>query len=115
MVKMKHNIDGAQAEQAVAEYLARGGYNLIDQNWKTKWCEIDIIAEKDGCMHFVEVKFRTNHEQGSGYDYITPVKLRQMGFAADLWVAKNRWQGDYVLSAAEVGGPDFEVEFIDQI
>ena len=112
---MKHNSDGAQAEQAVADYLSAQGYKIADQNWKTKWCEVDVVAEKDGCMYFVEVKYRTNSEQGSGFDYITSSKQRQMGFAANLWVSKNRWNGDYVLSAAEVSGPDFEVEFLEQI
>ena len=112
---MKHNDDGRQAETAVAAYLENAGYRIVDTNWKTKWCEIDIVAEKENRMHFVEVKYRTSDEQGSGFEYITPSKLRQMGFAADLWVAKNRWNGEYVLSAAEVSGPNFEVEFLDQI
>jgi uncharacterized protein (TIGR00252 family) len=112
---VKHNVDGADAEKAVAEHLVNQGYKIVDQNWKTKWCEVDIIAKKGGCVYFVEVKYRTSSEQGSGFDYITSSKLRQMGFAADLWVAKNGWGDDYVLSAAEVSGPDFDVEFIQQI
>jgi uncharacterized protein (TIGR00252 family) len=112
---MKHNLDGAKAENFVVEYLAADGYKIIHQNWKTKWCEIDIVAQKSNCVYFVEVKYRSSSLQGSGFDYITPAKLRQMEFAANLWVAKNRWEGEYVLSAAEVSGPNFEVEFIDQV
>lgn len=112
---MKHNEDGRIAEEAVSRYLENNGYKIIDINWKTKWCEIDVVAEKDGCIHFVEVKYRGNAEQGSGFEYITGSKQRQMGFAADIWIAKNRWNGEYVLSAAEVSGYDFAVEFIEQI
>ncbi len=66
-------------------------------------------------MYFVEVKYRSSPDQGSGFDYITPAKLRQMSRAADSWVLINRWNGEYVLSAAEVSSPNFEVEFLEQI
>ncbi len=112
---MKHNDDGNRAEDEVAAYLGNLGYTIRDRNWKTPQCEVDIVAEKDGCMYFVEVKYRSNPTQGSGFDYITSAKQRQMSFAAEYWVAQHEWSGEYVLSGAEVSGPDFEVEFIDQI
>ncbi len=112
---MKHNDDGRAAEEAVAEYLQSKDYKIIDTNWKTKWCEIDVVAEKDQCVYFVEVKYRASPDQGSGFDYITPSKLKQMQRAAESWVLMNRWPDEYVLSAAEVSGPTFKVEFIEQI
>lgn len=111
----KHNIQGARAETAVAEFLSSKGFNIVDANWKTKWCEIDIIAKKDDCIFFVEVKYRTSSEQGSGFDYITRGKLSKMRLAANSWVSINDWAGEYVLSAAEVSGDDYRVSFIEQI
>jgi putative endonuclease len=111
----KHNLSGSEAEDKVARYLSELGYKVIDRNWKTKWCEIDIVAEKDDVMHFVEVKYRTSISQGSGFDYITKTKLIQMHRAADSWAMINDWDGEYVLSAAEVSGVDFQIEFIEQI
>lgn len=110
-----HNIDGAEAEKRVAEYLADAGYKILARNWKTRWCEIDIAAKKDDCVHFVEVKYRSNKAQGGGFDYITAAKLRKMDLAARSWIEINNWSGEYVLSAAEVSGHDFEIEFIEQI
>lgn len=112
---MKHNEDGNQAEEAVAEHMRNLGFRILDQNWKTKKCEIDIVAEKDDCIYFVEVKYRSNESQGSGFDYITDAKQRQMAFAANYWVAQNHWDGEYVLSGAEVVGPNFVVEFLEYI
>ena len=112
---MKHNADGQEAEEKTAEYLLGSGYKIKDRNWKTKQCEIDIIAEKAGCMYFVEVKYRSGSGQGDGFEYVTAAKVRQMSFAAELWTAKNKWQGEYVLSAASVSGPDFDIEFIEEI
>lgn len=110
-----HNLSGEAAEGALAKYLEQNGYKVVDRNWKTKGCEIDIIAKKDGVMHFVEVKYRSSDSHGSGFDYVTPAKIRQMSYAANLWVAKERWENEYVLSAAEVSGPNFQIEFLDEI
>lgn len=112
---MKHNDDGNFAEEQVADYLVKGGYEIVDRNWKTKFCEIDIVAKKDSCAYLVEVKYRSNAAQGSGFEYITRSKLQQMKRAADAWATYNNWPGEYVLSAAEVSGPNFEVEFLEQI
>ncbi|HEX5797123.1 MAG TPA: YraN family protein [Candidatus Saccharimonadales bacterium] len=110
-----HNVSGKAAEDEVVEYLKNRGFKVIDQNWKTRWCEIDVIAKKDDCIYFVEVKYRSSASQGSGFDYITAKKLRQMNLAARSWVEINQWGGEYTLSAAEVSGENFEIEFIDEI
>ena len=112
---MKHNIDGQDAESVVAKYLENNGFKIVDRNWKTRQCEIDIVAKKEKCIYFVEVKFRTNPDQGEGFDYITPGKLRQMSYAAKVWVAQNKWDGEYCLSAASVSGEDFKIDFIEQV
>ncbi len=107
---------GRQAEATAADFLGNEGYNVLEQNWRTRWCEIDIVAEKDGVVLFVEVKYRKNSEQGGGLEYITPKKLQQMGFAASFWMTKNNRSGDYRLAAIEVSGDTFEItEFIDSI
>lgn len=99
---------GHRAEDAAEAFLLRQGYRIIERNWKTKWCEIDIIVEKKGIIHFVEVKHRLSGRQGSGLDYITPKKLRQMTFAARLWLVDRPEQGQ--LAAISLTGPDYEVD-----
>lgn len=110
----KHNRDGQIAEDTAAQYLEDSGYRIIDRNWKTKFCEIDVVASKDGVVHFVEVKYRSSDKYGSGFDYITPSKLRQMGFSAELWVSKQKYSGEYVLSAVQVNH-QLQVDFIEEI
>lgn len=61
---------GMQAEAAVIEYLQNAGYDVIGRNWKTKTCEIDIIAYRNGVIHFVEVKYRRTNRQGLGLSLI---------------------------------------------
>lgn len=107
---------GREAEAAAAEYLKNKGFKILEQNWRTRFCEIDVIAEKDKTVYFVEVKYRASDRQGSGLEYITTTKLKQMQFAAEAWVAEQRWSGDYCLSGLEVYGSDFRIgEFIESI
>ena len=105
---MGHVVTGHKAEAAVAGALQERGYKILGLNWKTKLCEIDVIAQKDKIVYFVEVKYRAASGQGSGFEYITPKKLNQMQFAARLWNQTNDWNGDYRLLGAEVSGLNFE-------
>lgn len=103
---MKTSETGHLAEKRVANLLKTSGYKIIDLNWRTSRCEIDIIAEKNKIKYFVEVKFRSSVRQGEGFDYITAKKLNQMRYSAEIWVNDNNYNGDYRLMAASVGGDD---------
>jgi uncharacterized protein (TIGR00252 family) len=100
---------GRRAEAVAAQFLQRKGCRIIGQNWRTRWCEIDVVAERADTIYFCEVKYRQHNRQGSGLDYITPKKLQQMQFAAEFWVAKHGWSGEYQLCAIEVSGPQFSI------
>ncbi len=107
---------GRQAEAVAATHLRRLGYKVLAQNWRTRWCEVDIVASKDRVVTFVEVKYRQSGGHGNGLDYVTQKKIEQMGFAAESWVRENDWTGDYQLSAIEVSGANFDVtNFVDDI
>ena len=102
---------GHDAEKSAAEYLKVQGYKILELNWKTKYCEIDIVAQKDKRIYLVEVKSRKTLLQGSGMDYITYKKLNQMKFAAEMWVSDNRWDGDYQLAVVSIVAG--QVEFVE--
>jgi uncharacterized protein (TIGR00252 family) len=101
---------GRSAEQAVADYLAGQGYEVLEHNWRTRYCEIDIVARKEQTIYFVEVKYRRLSLQGEGFDYITRKKLKQMSFAAEMWVSNHDWDGGYCLAAASVAGDNYLVQ-----
>ena len=109
MSAMNSTDTGRRAEKAAKVYLEMRGYEIIEQNWRRPRCEIDIIARKDGIIHFVEVKYRFNDGQGGGLEAITAAKLKQMRRAAWAWVDEYKWKGEYVLSAVELSGADFAV------
>ncbi len=105
---MKTTELGLKAESAVIDMLEDRDFEVIDRNWKTKVCEIDIIAKKSGCIYFVEVKYRSSTAQGDGFEYIAGQKIKRMSFAAEVWRQKYDWQGDYLLMAAAVSGLNCE-------
>lgn len=47
---------GKLGEDIAEKYLIKNGYRTIERNYRKKWGEIDIVVEKDGVMHFIEVK-----------------------------------------------------------
>ena len=99
---------GHAGENAVAEYLREQGYEIIAQNWKNKYCEIDLVAQKNKQLLFVEVKYRKNSD---GLEAITSQKLQQMRFAAEYYLASNELADiDCQLAAASVDGAEFSVK-----
>lgn len=47
---------GSIGEEIAAKFLKKKGFSIVEMNYRKPWGEIDIIAEKQGAMHFVEVK-----------------------------------------------------------
>ncbi|MEK7594664.1 MAG: YraN family protein [Patescibacteria group bacterium] len=109
MPRLNTTESGRKAEIAARVYLEMRGFKILETNWRRPRCEIDIIASKDGVVHFVEVKYRRDDEQGGGLEAITVTKLKQMQRAAWIWVDESKWRGEHVLSAVEIAGRDFVV------
>jgi putative endonuclease len=74
---------------AVAE-LARHGYAIIATRHRTRFGEIDIIAEHRGAVVFVEVKARRTNRRGSAAEAVTPRKRRRLAAMALDYLA---WTG----------------------
>jgi putative endonuclease len=107
---------GRKAEAAARVYLEMRGFKILEQNFRRPRCEIDIIAKKDDVVHFVEVKYRADYQQGGGLEAITPTKLRQMRRGAEIWVEETKWHGEYMLSAVEIAGREYSVmSFVEDV
>ena len=61
----KHNELGVIGEEIACKFLMKHGFSVILRNYRKKWGEIDIIAEKQGRIHFVEVKSVSRENFGS--------------------------------------------------
>ncbi len=107
---------GRQAENIAADFLRKKGFKILEQNWRTKWCEIDIVAQKNKTVYFVEVKHRKKDRYGDGLSAITKKKLSQMRFAAELWIKRHQYGGEARLSAVSTSGiKPHVVDWLDDI
>ena len=55
---------GQEGEKIAIKYLQRLGYTIIEENFRCKSGEIDIIAKEDNEIIFIEVKTRTSNRYG---------------------------------------------------
>ena len=78
---------GAWGEDRVAEALQDAGYRILRRNFRCRLGEIDLIAEKDGILAFVEVKLRKNSRYGEAREFVTPEKQRKLRLAASYYLA----------------------------
>lgn len=79
---------GQKGEGVAVKYLKKKGYKIIEQNFKTRIGEIDIIAEDRGTLAFIEVKTRESIEFGWPFEAVTKFKRRKIANVAMLFLKK---------------------------
>ena len=93
---------GAWGEECAAAYLRRRGYRILARNYSCRFGEIDLIAEKDGVLLFVEVKLRTNLQYGAPREYVTVKKQEKLRAAALLYLSGRELDVPARFDVAEV-------------
>jgi putative endonuclease len=73
---------GKKSEDIAAKYLKKNGYKILEQNYRTKLGEIDIIAKDKDTLVFIEVKARRSIQFGSPKWAVTPKKQRRISMVA---------------------------------
>ena len=103
---------GIKGENAVCEYLKSKGHKILERNFKTKFCEIDIVSMCGNRLYFTEVKYRKNTDFGGGLAAITADKQKRMKFAAEVFLKCHPefYNRDSSLSVASVSGDGFSVD-----
>jgi putative endonuclease len=79
---------GTRGEQLAAEHLQRLGYRILARNHRTRWGELDLIAERRDVLAFVEVKTRrASGGAGTPFEAVTRRKQTQVRRMASSWLA----------------------------
>ena len=73
---------GEICEAIAVEHLKKHGYRILEQNYRTKLGEIDIIAKDKGAIVFIEVKARKSYRFGNAKWAVTPKKQRKISMVA---------------------------------
>ena len=112
---MNSSLIGAYGEHLAAKFLRDDKYNIKAANFKTYKGEIDLIAEKDGVICFVEVKTRQVGGITSPADAVNIHKQENIKSAASVYL--NKWANgsDYRFDIIEVLLEGKEVQKINHL
>ena len=98
----KNELLGPWGERCAAEYLRRRGFTLVACNYRCRFGEIDLIAEQEGALLFVEVKLRTNLRYGMPRESVTAKKQEKLRSAALLYLSMHGLDAPARFDVAEV-------------
>jgi putative endonuclease len=86
---------GEIGESLAVKFLKQKGYQIIDQNYRSAWGEIDIVAQDGEVLAFVEIKTRRSLKFGAPQLAVTSSKQRKISKAA-LEYLQERDGFDYI-------------------
>lgn len=106
----QHNEVGKIGEDFAKKFLEDKGYKIIEQNYKTKYAEIDLICQLKKELVFVEVRTKIGENFGTPEDTINNQKKRKILQNAKAYSAFKNWQGPEKIDAiCIVLKPDFTI------
>lgn len=88
---MKTKIAGKLGEDCAAKFLESKGYTIVARNFRIRTAEIDIIAQIDGVLVFVEVKARSNIRHGLPIEAVNLRKQRKIIEAASVFLQDDNF------------------------
>jgi putative endonuclease len=95
---------GISGEKKAEDYLKSMGYNILTKNYKCKIGEIDLIAEKNGIITFVEVKTRSNEKFGMGFESVTKRKIDKIRKVATIYLLQKNLQKEVRFDVISIDG-----------
>lgn len=109
---------GKWGEIQAKSYLEERGYEVLSQNVYTEHGEIDLIAKREGQIHFVEVKTRSSTQFGHPEESITSDKLKHMVDSAEAFLQdhpefEGGWQIDVIAIQVSHRGEHPEIRFFE--
>ena len=101
MSDIKRDI-GNRGEDAACRYLEQQGYTILNRNYTVRYGEIDIVAQTDDTIVFVEVKTRRSDRFARACEAVSPQKQRRLIKAAQMWLAETGYDGTTRFDVIEV-------------
>jgi putative endonuclease len=86
---------GNYGEKLAARFLETRGFKIIERNFLTRWGEIDLVCERAGVLHFVEVKTRSVPDYGQPEEAIHWRKRERLLGTAKMYLV---WRGSKCLN-----------------
>lgn len=112
----KTQIIGNAGESLVADYLKKQGFIVSARNYHSRYGEIDVIAENNEQILFVEVKTRSDGSYARPYEYVNARKMRKIFITAGIYLQHNGFGLQPRFDVAEVFKSDdgsFSLNYIE--
>ncbi len=93
---------GVYGEKVTADYLKNQGFIIFKRNYHSRFGEIDIIAEKDDLLLFVEVKTRSGDQMVSGREAVDFNKQNRIKATAGDFLRKTKQEYKCRFDVSEV-------------
>lgn len=106
---------GAWGEEVAADYLRRKGYTILERDWHSGHRDIDIIAQKDDCVVFVEVKTRRSEDYGSPVMAVGYYKQRNLLRAINHYIHYRHLDAPWRFDVISIVGMPGQQPVIEQI
>ena len=84
----KSNELGKLGEDLAVDFLREKGYYIIARNWKYRKAEVDIIAEIDSLLVFIEVKTRSSTDFGQPQEFLKPPQITRLITVANAFITQ---------------------------
>ena len=105
---------GNKAEDVVVNWLLERGFTIIERNYyASKLGEIDIVAKKEGTIHFIEVKSSFSTSYHPIYN-ITPKKLQRLINSAYYYIKSHNVPNRFCIDAVTLK-QDGTIEYFPNI
>lgn len=113
----EHILVGKWGERIAADFLLQKGYTLLERDWHSKHRDIDIIAQQDDCLVFVEVKTRSNRDFTEPITAINYQKLKNLRMAINHYLKYKAidtpWRFDVITIVGALDSINPEIEHIE--
>ncbi len=122
---------GEIGENMAVKFLMKHGFSILDRNYTRKWGELDIVAEKEKRLYFIEVKSvsksdlnRVSRETLDNYkpeDNMHPWKLKRMSRTIQTYLLNKKiddekeWQVDLLVVFLDIRNKKVRIKVVSDI
>ena len=116
---------GEIGENVAVKFLMKHSFSILDRNYTKKWGEIDVVAEKEGKLYFIEVKSVTcetlsNTDNYHPEDNMHPWKLKRLSRTIQTYLlsknlAEEEWQVDLLVVFLNIKNKKAKVKVVSDI
>ena len=112
---------GNLGESIACKHLKKRGYQVVDRNYRKKWGEIDIIAQRGDVLHFIEVKSTQARNNLRPEENVHTWKLQRLRRATQIYLldrnvsSETDWQFDVIVVFIDIKNRKASIRSLENV